>query len=382
MDKSITTTFITTVNHNIGDDFVREGLVCLLKSCFEEINVWNIHKHLPITARKGFDAPVSYGVISTKNKVVRRLWRCASDILDQIPVQPETDKILSSDLLIQSGAPVYWCHHKNHCADNEWYGPLITKRYLKVREKVSFLNLAVGSCQRYHSDGSELIACDRCGSYIKEIYGLAKITTVRDSLSKTILDSLGLKAQLIPCPSIFASDGIGMDAESPEYVCLNYMEGAGHYDFGQNIDKSRWRKVFIEFYDNIKNDHQCVFVCHNQREARDAKKIDPLAEIFIAKDYRDYLKFYARSSCGVVNRVHAAFAMAGFGRPSIVIGSDSRARMSEQIALKSFFVSDVNAQILLQEFKKLSLAARSYVDILGIIKEQARKDYLELFEKV
>ena len=48
---------ITTVDHNVGDDFVREGIKYLLRQYFanQELIFENIHKHSPITTRYGFE---------------------------------------------------------------------------------------------------------------------------------------------------------------------------------------------------------------------------------------------------------------------------------------------------------------------------------------
>ena len=55
MQKTIA--IITTVDHNVGDDFVREGLKYILRKHFvlEELNFLHIHKHSPITSRYGFE---------------------------------------------------------------------------------------------------------------------------------------------------------------------------------------------------------------------------------------------------------------------------------------------------------------------------------------
>ena len=382
MGKCLKVTTITTVNHNIGDDFVREGILYFLERHFGLLDIKNINKHFPVSVRDECDWLLSSGIINTADRFSRLMGRVLSKGIDLLPLNSGKDKILRSDILIQCGAPVFWCNGGNHCSDNEWWGALIEKRYRKIREQVVFFNIAAGSCQPYFSDGSEVALCNRCGAYIKKFYDLAEITTVRDELSKNILNLLGLDAPLIPCPSIFAADRLEIKAEDPQYVCLNYMEGGGHYNFGQNIDVMQWRRAFKDFYYNIKNNFNCVFVCHNQKEVRDAKKIDSSARIFIAKDYHEYLKFYARAKYGVVNRVHAAFAMAGFGRPSIVIGSDSRARMSDQLGLKNFFVSNVYTQMLLEEFQGMVTKGSDYRDILIKIKEKACSSYLEILSRM
>ena len=103
-------TFITTLNHNVGDDFVREGLKYLIKQKFQnqQFNFYNIHKHTPITSRFGFES--------------LRRNRIGKILDDLLPSSFTKDKILNADLIIQSGAPFFWCHDidNNHCFANEW----------------------------------------------------------------------------------------------------------------------------------------------------------------------------------------------------------------------------------------------------------------------
>ena len=363
---------ITTLRHNVGDDFVREGILYLVRKRWPDISFTarSIHKHSPITVREGFE----WVRLGRASKYVSR-------ILDCLPSFGE-DKILGAELLIQAGAPVYWCHRGIHCATNEWFHPLITKRYLRCKERVPFLNLGAGSCQRYYSDGSEFSRCQSCKAYIPRIHRLAAVTTVRDALAKRILNSLGLDAPLLPCPSIFVADQFELQPAKPEYVCLNYMRGGGHYDFGQNIDVQRWEATFREFYARIARNHRCVFVCHNETEVKEARRIAPHAEVYYRRDYRDYLSFFARARCGVVNRMHAAFAIASFGRPSFVVGSDTRAHMVEQIGLRHAFVDEVDPQRLLAEFEFLCAGGNNYEQRVATIKQRAYVDYLEALEPV
>src|SRR5690348_8626290 len=110
-------TFITTLDHNVGDDFVREGLTHLLTKALGEQRVTfaSVHKHDPITARRGL------GWLRSKDdpRKAHRLRRWDR----KLPLWITPDRILEADLLVQSGAPVYWCHTSAHAADNEWFTP-------------------------------------------------------------------------------------------------------------------------------------------------------------------------------------------------------------------------------------------------------------------
>jgi len=355
---------ITTVNHNVGDDFVREGIIYLLRQRFtgQDLFFQNIHKHSPITSRYSFEW--------------FRNLRISQYVDKYLPLTVTRDRILEADLIVQSGAPVYWSHEgQTHCADNEWFDPLIRRRYQRIKGKVPLINLAAGSCQKYHSDGSEFIQSQKDVDYVKEFHALTKVTTLRDTLSGKILTCLNVDAPVIPCSSIFARNNLGIEPEIPNFVAFNYMYGGAHFSFGQNIDPAKWEKTFTEFYCQIKNQENCVFVCHNQSEVKEALKIDANANIFISQNYIDYIKLYAEAKFGIMNRVHGAFMIGSFGRPSFVIGTDSRACMAEEIGLRHAFVGDVNLERLMFEYEYMKDGANNFEDRFSNIKAKAYQDY-------
>jgi len=356
---------ITTVKHNIGDDFVREGIKYLIKQKLGNGVIFsNIHKHSPITTRNGFEMIKS---------------RRVSDLLDKmIPIKWTTDKILEADMIIQSGAPVYWCHKLNesHCCNNEWYKPLIKDRFIKYNSNVKLLNLSAGSCQKYHSEGDEF--CEKCNNYIKEFYELSSITTLRDSLAEKILSNVGVKAPVIPCSSIFAIDEHNLKDMGADYVVLNYMKGGAHYTFGQDIDVEKWEREFKNFYFELKDNERVIFACHNKKEVDLVLAFDSEAEIFYEKDdYLAYMKFYSKAKFGIMNRIHGAFLIASYAKPSLIIGNDSRVSMAKEIGLRSYFVNDVTYEILMKEYQYLKSGADNYKDRFKIIKEKAFKNYMK-----
>ena len=66
-------TLITTIVHNVGDDFVREGILHLLDSIGVLDGVEFIHKHSPITAVYGFEKYHRYRVSRVLEPVTRVL---------------------------------------------------------------------------------------------------------------------------------------------------------------------------------------------------------------------------------------------------------------------------------------------------------------------
>lgn len=356
--------FITTVRHNVGDDFVRDGLKYLLKKaltghalCFE-----SVHKHAPITARVGFGR--------------MRKAKSGRALDERLPLTLTRDRIVSADLVVQSGAPVYWCHQavNAHCCDNEWYNPLVRRRLAGTNK---LLNIAGGSCQAYQSDGSEV--CPRCRDYVREFYAACRVTTLRDAVAKRILNDAGHDAPVIPCTSLFAVDEHSIQSAGEDYVAVNFMPKAAHYTFGQAIDQQKWLTEFSRFYFELKRSERVVFSCHDRSERDWARRIDPRGEMFFAAPNSvRYLEFYARAKAGVVNRIHAALALASLGKPALAIGGDSRARMAAEIGLPTLFVNDADTAALLNGYDSLLRMKASFSERMKDIKQQALGEYVKL----
>ncbi len=326
-----TTTYITTTSHNIGDDFVREGLIHLLEQAGVKGKNLFVHKHSPITATYGLEW-------IRKNKISKHLTPITK-------ILRLKNRIDDADLLIQSGAPIYWCHPgESHCSTNEWFEPLIKGLFINSRRNRKFFNLGGGSCQTYFSDGSEFLKCEKCLSYIKELYDICDLTILRDALAQNILSRTGRHAKVLPCPSIFAKSRFGFNSFSQggDYIVLNFMENGGHFTFGQKIDSLAWETAFKQLVSSTEKMGKVVIACHTKEESSLAARIAPSTERFlIPNDHVGFIKFYSRAKWGILNRVHGAFMLASFGKPAAVIGSDSRARMIENLKLPSYYVNDV-----------------------------------------
>lgn len=367
---------ITTVNHNVGDDFVREGILHLLEKKLGSFNTQLIHKHIPLTVRPEWEWFYTSGLSKILDHLPRGRGLFWSKIIDHLPIIQQTDKILNCDLLVQSGAPVYW----SDAHINEWFTFLIRKRFLPIADRTPFINIGAGTCQHFDSDGSELINNLPLAAFIREFYQLCRVTTLRDRLSKKVLNGLGLNAPVIPCPSIFGRNHLGIDPKPPEYIALNFMKLGGHYEFEQHINTSKWEKTFKTFVmDLISQKIPVLLVCHNQKELSEAHQLIPDAPKFIASTAREYLECYSRARYFIGCRVHGAFATASFGKPAYVIGSDSRARMLEQINLSSVFVNNTSIEDLNNVKVELDLRAKTYPEEMLAIKQHAFTAYQEAF---
>jgi hypothetical protein len=160
------------------------------------------------------------------------------------------------------------------------------------------------------------------------------------------------------------------------------MPLGGHYDFGQRIDRRRWEKEFQDFHSRLAARYPVLLVCHNKEEYRYAAELFPGSQLFIANTSYEYLNCYSRARYFIGCRVHGAFAAASFGRPALVIGNDSRARMMEQIGLKSLFVNEVDCSVLMDSIEELEAKRNCFPDQMAAIKNGALLDYLRIFEPI
>lgn len=290
------------------------------------------------------------------------------------------NKINNADFVIQSGAPVYWCNIKAHCFKTEWYEPFF-QLIENNNKKIRFLNIAAGSCQPYDYDSNSITDCPNCSAYIKDLTKKSFVTTVRDELSKKTLGDLGFKVKKIPCPALFS---IGKKMSKKKFIiALNYMKIGGHYNLSENnVDSEKWKKVFINTYKKLIKIGSVIIVCHNKIELSDVRKILPHADYFYSNNYVDYLNLYSQVRFGIYNRVHSAFATASAGSPSYVIGNDSRAKMVAELGLTSCHINDVDddkIDLIISELQKMEY---KYQFKINQIKRNAKKHYLELFNKV
>ncbi|MBB5030455.1 polysaccharide pyruvyl transferase family protein [Prosthecobacter vanneervenii] len=319
------------MNHNVGDDFVREGILFLLRDLLGEVEARVIHKHFPVTVR-GEPWP-------QLDRLTRHMpnwlnWRThIARVADLLPGNPAVDLVVGSDLVVQCGAPVYWKNAWSTCAQTEWFAPLIEQRYRKLERSVPLLNLGAGSCQAWGSAGSEIVSDPDCRSFIDRFTRWSSVTTVRDKLAQSILHQCGHEVPLLPCPSIFAPEALSVQSRPGRYIALNYMPLGGHYDLSGygGVALQRWQQAFCITARDLARRQECLLICHDRRELEEAKRLLPEIPRFYSEDWRAYLQAYSCCSSAVVNRVHGAVVAAAMGKQVLLTGNDSRLLMAAEV---------------------------------------------------
>ena len=119
-----------------------------------------------------------------------------------------------------------------------------------------------------------------------------------------------------------------------------------------------------------------LLVCNDRAEEAAASRWFPSVKRFYSADHRDYLRTYARARYGLVNRVHAAFAMASFGRLAAVIGNDSRSHMAELIDVPVFDVRAMDAARLMNVWEQVRARSGDYTAHIGKRIDAIEQDYL------
>jgi len=338
--RSLRVGLITTLNTNIGDDFIRVGLCEVLKRIYadREIQFVAVNKHRPYTVYGGWH-PLNY---------LPRGKRLADRLIRSLPGTSALSKFEHCDAIIQCGAPVVWpdCHL---C---EWAEPLWHGVIRRLHGRVPVLNLAAGSCFPWEQQ-PVAITNSSDAKYLSAIYSYCRLTTARESLTQSLFKSLGCDVPQIPCSALLAAGDMRGARNGDGLVLINYMPGGGHYDFGQEVDGQSWREVIKKLVERLALRHKVAFLCHNKKEAKAASEMAPGISLLWPKSVAEYFSIVAQAKAGVFNRMHASVALAGMGLPSVAIGTDTRLLMVGRLGLPHLYVKEASLQRLEQEIENL-----------------------------
>jgi hypothetical protein len=278
-DKKIS--LISTIGTNVGDDFIRYGIMSLLEGSFGSSQFITINKHNPMTMTP---FPISLPPF---------LGRSLESL---VPVNKARDVLLTSDLVIHAGTPLVWCSPsaKMHCSLSKWRASLYSKR-LCTFLNIPYLILGAGSCQPRHADAFSTEICSECGYYLKALHRRSAVFSVRDSVLSRIMTNASLVHSLLPCPSIFARDYFSIAPRDPSYGVLNFMSNAGPFYTSEWGGRSGWISTIVELHKALSKDRKIVFACHNKKEVASVRRYFPNSDYFYSRNAQDYLSFYAHA---------------------------------------------------------------------------------------
>lgn len=364
--------FVTTLDTNIGDDFVRDGIQLILTHALRgaQIQVFPVNKHKPLTVYPRWHPIQLAGLASLLPRGAGRAYRSAEAFFSLL----RNSRFESCELIVQCGTPVAW----SGCSSCEWATPLWQHVIERLSQRgVPVFNLGAGSCYPWeHRLDCELSEGD--AKYLEFILGCCALTTCRDSLLRDIFLKLDHSSPLLPCPAFFVAKRFGGNMIERDLIIINYMEGGGHYDMEQKIDGSLWRTTMRELVGRLSTRNRLLFLCHSERERELALALAPSVPRVMPRTPEEYFPLARRAKVAVCNRLHASVAMAGAGIPSISVGTDTRLLMLETLGLPHWYVKDTRSDALLTELDRLMSEQKSENERLLCLRENAWEQYLNL----
>lgn len=326
--KVIKVAIITTLDHNIGDDFVRVGIQELTNNLLkgQDYRYVLINKHDPMSA---------FNIVSP-NYYLKFLTRFLPGMLRKFTedflafVFWWGHRFKSCDFIIQSGAPVYF----KGCNKTEW-SYIIWKKaiaYSKYKNGPVLMNIAAGSCYVIGSQFNQNIQ-EGEKRFIKLISDSCKINTAREKFAEEIVKISGGSSKLLPCTAFLAGRGFISSANSDSPILINFMPVGGHYDFKGNINTLKYMEEFNELIVELSKKHKLVFVAHGQEEFDFNKKHFNRYEHFYPKSVNEYIDIASSVKFAVTNRLHCSVLLAGLGIKSYAIGNDTRLLMLDELDL-------------------------------------------------
>jgi hypothetical protein len=363
---------ITTLNHNIGDDFVRIGIQSLLEEIFagQAIEYVLINKHSPLTVYPRWH-PLS--IIGSNVERLPRGRRWIERHSEQLLYKLGKSRFHDCDLIVQSGAPVIF----DGCGISEWSLPLWDHIIGSLYKDIRVWNLAAGSCYPWREQ-PVTIGNSNDALFLKRIGTYCRITSVRDRLAKELLANLGQDVSLLPCTAFLSGLGAITKANDHSPIFINYMEGAGHYSFGQKLSAELWYQQLREIVERLERRHKVEFICHTPKEFESTKRDFPKATVHQPRTSAQYYELIATAKTGLFNRLHASVALAGIGVPSVAVGTDTRQLMLTELGIFARFVGDVDVVEIEQAVENaISLRAQEQERLLTM-RDTVRKQYRDL----
>lgn len=335
---------VTTIHTNIGDDLIRVGVERLLDAAvggarptYERIN-----KHAPWTlfTRR----PHAQHAIARLPYGKRRVTEYVSHASRRLGA---STAVSGADLVVQCGTPIVW----PGCAYAEWQRPL-WEDVLRRPGAAPALSVAGGSCYPWtRRDDFELSAEDERA--IRVMADTAEFVSVRDPLVAQIISKFAPSPAVFPCAATHAAQGERSRGDA-EALMLNVMPRGGHFTWGQALDSTKWLESVDALVSVASAQHRIVFMCHSEDEFQLASQRWPHHEIAFPQSTSEYLAVCRSVRIAIVNRMHAAVALAGLGVPSIAIGTDTRLLMVEQTGQQIAYLGDVGADELVAALENLS----------------------------
>jgi Polysaccharide pyruvyl transferase len=221
-------------------------------------------------------------------------------------------------------------------------------------------------------------------TFFRQAASYATRITVRETDAQAALADIGIEAPLLPCAAIGAGKYFecqGSDSATHDgHVVINYQADGANTDWGQGLDKGRWRQIVRGVIDEISRRHPIRMLAHSSYEAKLAGEIAPELPCDHPSDTSDYAKTIANAKAGFVSRIHAAVALAGIGVPSVVVGTDTRLGTATTLGLSTFPSMHATVELLTAAIEGQIARRHQERERLLSLRETTLKDYARIFQ--
>src|SRR6266498_1438785 len=154
---------VTTLNTNIGDDFIREGVCHVLKQVLGsvELEFISVNKHRPYSVYPKWHP--THWVAATRHLPRGRYF--LRRVLSRYGARVGLSRFDNCNLIVQCGTPVAW----PGCSKSEWAEPLWTHVVGRhSRKGTPVLNLGAGACYPWEKQ-PETIEDENDACYLRRI---------------------------------------------------------------------------------------------------------------------------------------------------------------------------------------------------------------------
>jgi hypothetical protein len=287
----------TSLNTNVGDDFIREGILNLFKNAGIKFKYTTINKHDP---KSLFD-------FDGKNKINH------------------------SDFTILCGTPVFWSINGSTSYNCDWINWFYKDHIFSGNHKL--IILAAGSCNNLDCNIEYLCNNDfELKDFTKKISSKASFISTRDFLCRDLLNNYGISNKLLFCTALNCIEEIKPSSLDAKYISVNFMENFGHFSNFQMFTRK-----FREILNEIRNHGPIKFICHDQKEFDFALQNKQGSDIvFYSKNYKDYFNIFEDVLLHISCRVHGSILASSAVVPNINIITDSRGYSCDRLSTYSF----------------------------------------------
>ena len=373
MTKIMKVGLITTLETNIGDDLIREGVIRILRASFpdRQFEFAIVNKHRPLEVYPPKHPARWFNFSLRKLRLNRRFWTAVSRVGSRVG----PNRFADCDLIAQCGAPVMY----EQCHRSEWAGPLWHDTVRPLHQRVPVINIAAGSCYSWEHT-MKRIEPPADATFIRTIGGYCRLTTARDRLYQDFAAIEGLHTPLVPCSAFLALSGTPQDQAGPAAgkILLNYMSSGGHFDMGQGVDPQAWEATMRGLIEHLRPNYPLAMLCHNQREYDLAAEIAPDLPRIWPRKPEEYASAVAGCIAAVCNRLHAAVGIAGMGVPVIAIGNDTRLLMVAELGVPCYYVKDATVENLSNDLDRLLATRQNEVRRLLQLQSETLGRYVTL----